>query len=329
MRSTTDDAAVDTVPGRVLEPAVHPEKPRARRTSRKLGDRKQFSLLIVRGDGARVIRLNVPRRLPVLIALGVVLGGTVASAVLTDWWHLRHRMRDSAALFRQIEDQQSTIQAFNRRVGELHREVSSWRDLHTRIWETFGPESITRGRVKGMGGRTAPSEASVGPRITAGDELERLAETVMAEGESLRALDGLIARARKALAALPSRWPVRGSVNSEFGTRLSPWTRSPEFHAGLDIAADRGTIVHAPSAGTVAHAGPHGEYGIAVILDHGNDLKSVYGHLSRAAVRAGQTVQRGTELGLTGNTGRSSGPHLHYEILVKGQPVNPRSYLWD
>ena len=131
------------------------------------------------------------------------------------------------------------------------------------------------------------------------------------------------------LAALPTRWPVRGAVNSEFGTRQSPWTRASEFHAGMDIAAERGTPVRAPSRGTVTLAGPHGEYGIAVILDHGNDIRTVYGHLSQTSVRVGQPVERGTELGLTGNTGRSSGPHLHYEILVKGQPVNPRAYLWD
>jgi murein DD-endopeptidase MepM/ murein hydrolase activator NlpD len=292
-----------------------------------LNHRKQFSLLVVRGDGARVVRLNIPRRLPTL-ALIVLLGaGTLIGAVVADWWHLRHRLLDSASLLQQIEQQQSTLEVFNHRVADLRREVSSWRDLHARIWEVFGPETSSRGRVKGMGGRTTPEV--VAARITPSDELEQLADTVMAEGESLRALDQLIGRARKVIAALPTRWPVRGSVNSEFGTRTSPWTRTPEFHAGMDISADRGTVIHAPSAGTVVHAGPHGEYGIAVILDHGHDLRTLYGHLSKVSVHVGQVVERGGDLGLTGNTGRSSGPHLHYEILVKGQSVNPRSYLFD
>jgi len=87
--------------------------------------------------------------------------------------------------------------------------------------------------------------------------------------------------------------------------------------------------VVAPAAGTVAFAGTHAEYGLTVILDHGENLRTVYGHLSRLDVSQGRTVARGTELGLTGNSGRSSGPHLHYEILVDGRPVNPRAYFWD
>jgi murein DD-endopeptidase MepM/ murein hydrolase activator NlpD len=151
----------------------------------------------------------------------------------------------------------------------------------------------------------------------------------MQEGENLRALDRLMARAGKAFATLPSRWPVRGAVNSEYGMRQSPWTKAPEFHAGLDISANRGTAVHAPAAGTVVFAGTQPEYGTAVIVDHGQEIKSLYGHLSQTAVQPGQKVERGALLAYTGNTGRSSGPHLHYEILVKGRAVNPRAYLWD
>jgi len=87
--------------------------------------------------------------------------------------------------------------------------------------------------------------------------------------------------------------------------------------------------VQAPAAGTVFFAGTAPEYGTTVIIDHGQDIKSLYGHLSQVSVKAGQKVERGTLIAYTGNTGRSSGPHLHYEILVKGHAVNPRAYLWD
>src|SRR5439155_465917 len=132
-------------------------------------------------------------------------------------------------------------------------------------------------------------------------------------------------------AAWPSsvRKSARGAVNSEFGMRQSPWTKAPEFHGGMDIGANRGTAVQAPAAGTVVFAGTAPEYGNAVIVDHGQDIKSLYGHLSEVSVKPGQKVERGTLLAHTGNTGRSSGPHLHYEILVKGRAVNPRAYLWD
>jgi murein DD-endopeptidase MepM/ murein hydrolase activator NlpD len=289
--------------------------------------RRQFSLLLVRGDGARVVRVNIPRRLPVLVTLAAATAATILFAVVSDWWHLRQRLLDSASLIQQIERQQATIDSFTQRIGGLRREVATWRELHTRIWEAFGPETPARGRVKGIGGRTELPEPAASP--SPADELDLLAASVKAEGDSLRDLDRLVARARRALAALPTRWPVRGAVNSEFGTRTSPWSREQEFHGGLDIAADRGTLVRAPSTGTVAHAGTYGEYGLAVILDHGNDLRTLYGHLSKVGVRPGQVVERGVELGLSGNTGRSSGPHLHYEILVKGQAVNPRTFLWD
>ena len=135
-------------------------------------------------------------------------------------------------------------------------------------------------------------------------------------------------RAGKVLATLPSRWPVRGAVNSEYGRRRSPWTQATEIHGGIDIGADRGTPVRAPAAGTVHHAGRASDFGIAVILDHGQDLRTIYGHLSRVAVKEGQRVERGDVIAYTGNTGRSTGPHLHYEIHVRGRAVNPRAFLW-
>jgi murein DD-endopeptidase MepM/ murein hydrolase activator NlpD len=283
----------------------------------------------VRGDGTRVLRVTLPRRAPAALVAAALAAVLTATAIAGDWWHIRQRMRGSAALLAQIDEQQATIDSFRERVGELRREVAGWRDMHARIWEAFGPETPARSRKAGIGGLAMPPEVRPGAKRSPLDELEGLAEMVRREGESLRALDGLVGRARKALAALPSRWPARGPVSSEFGMRTSPWSSAQEFHSGIDIAVDRGTPVRAPSRGTVLHAGPHGDYGIAVILDHGNELRTIYGHLKKASVRAGEVVERGAPIGLTGNTGRSSGPHLHYEIVLNGRSVNPRSFLWE
>lgn len=330
-QKTADAPTVDPVDSfskPMLETAQDPGRPLTQRRAKGLNHKKQFSLLVVRGDGARVLRLSFPKRLPttIVVVLGLLASGF--GIVVGDWWHVRQRIRDSASLYQQIDEQRSTIDKFNRRVAELRQEVASWRDLHGHIWEAFGPDITPKGSGTGIGGRATPTERPTG-RLSATAQLDLLGENVVEESESLRALDKLITRARKALAALPSRWPVRGSVNSEFGNRLSPWTKASEFHSGLDISADRGTSVRSPAAGTVIHAGPHSEYGLAVIVDHGQDVRSLYGHLSKILVKPGQTVERGTELALTGNTGRSSGPHLHYEVMVKGQAVNPRAYLWD
>lgn len=274
-----------------------------------------------------MLRFNVARRVAVtgFVVLGVgVLG---LGALIGDYVQLRDLTREALTFSKRLTEQQLVIDSFNRRVVELRTEVAGWRELHARIWEPFGPDMAPRGAKTGIGGAAVPSDRVSRPAPS--DELNRLAESVMEEGESLRALDRLISRAGKALAALPSRWPVRGAVNSEFGTRTSLGGKASEFHGGMDISAERGTPVRAPANGTVVFAGTQAEYGITIIIDHGQDIRTIYGHLSQLHVKQGQTVERGAVIGFTGNTGRSTGPHLHYEILVKGQAVNPRAYLWN
>ncbi len=175
----------------------------------------------------------------------------------------------------------------------------------------------------------ASSSARPASAAAIGDELDRLTDIVKEVGDNLRSLERFLGRATRVLAALPSRWPVRGQVNSTYGSRVSPWSAEAEFHSGLDIGAPVGTPVKAPAPGTVVFAGVHAEYGQTLIVDHGNETKSLYGHLSRISVAVNQKIERGDVIAHTGNTGRSSGPHLHYEIQVKGQSVNPTGYLWE
>jgi murein DD-endopeptidase MepM/ murein hydrolase activator NlpD len=294
----------------------------------RLSRRKHFSLLVVRGDGSRVLRLNFPKRLVTGGLIGIVLVGALVALLGTDWFMLRIASREARPYLEQIAEQRAQLASVDKKIAELRREVSGWREVHNRVLDAFGPEGKPGARDKGIGGPATPVER-LPAHLTPGDDLARLAETITEESQNLKTLDRVMARAGKMLASLPTRWPVRGPVNSEFGTRQSPWTKATEFHAGMDIRAERGTPVHAPAAGTVNFAGSHGEYGLTIVLDHGNDIRSIYGHLSKLAVSTGQRVERGIEIGQTGNTGRSSGPHLHYEILVKGQAVNPRAYLWD
>jgi hypothetical protein len=290
--------------------------------------RDRFSLVLVRGDGARVLRLSFSRRLPIIVLAGVGLIVTSLAVLAGDRWLSRARTQEVGSLLGVIDAQRATIAGLKGRMAEVRTEVASWRDLHARIWEPFGPDAAPKGRT-GIGGPSAMTADGSWDRVTPTEEVDRLAEAVRDEGENLRALERLISRAGKALASLPSRWPVRGPVNSEFGGRRLPGSKGSEFHSGIDIGAERGTPVRAPAAGTVTFAGSHAEYGLSVTVDHGENLKSIYGHLSKITVTAGEKVERGAQLGLTGNTGRSSGPHLHYEILVKDHPVNPRAYFWD
>lgn len=292
--------------------------------------RRQFNLLVIHGDGQRIARVTVPRWL-IVTALGLFLA-VVASVVViyTDYLALRSQRASLTALTARVAEQQSVIEHTQSKMHQIRAEIDGWRELHAKILEPFGPEDGSARRSAGIGGGTGPMRPADPPgRAAIGDELEQLTSIVTEEGDNLRALERFIGRATRVLAALPSRWPVRGQINSGYGSRTSPWAAKSEFHSGLDIGARVGTPVKSPAPGTVVFAGWNAEYGHALIIDHGNETKSLYGHLSTISVAVNQKVQRGDVIALTGNTGRSSGPHLHYEIQVKGQSVNPTSYLWE
>jgi murein DD-endopeptidase MepM/ murein hydrolase activator NlpD len=291
---------------------------------------RRFNLLVVGGDGRRLLRLRVPAW-----ALALVLGAgalVVASLGLIygDYLALRQQRASLATLKPRLAEQQALLETYQARIREVGAEIDGWREIHARIWEPFGPEAgpATRGVGIGGGSPLSPLEAGA-ERGLVREELARLVSVVKEEGENLRSLERFLAKASKVLASLPSRWPLRGPINSDFGRRSSPWTSGAEFHSGMDIGAPAGTPVRAPAPGTVVYAGRHPEYGIALVIEHGNETRSLYGHLSRLHVALNQRVDRGDLVALSGNTGRSSGPHLHYEIQVKGQPVNPGSYIWE
>lgn len=125
----------------------------------------------------------------------------------------------------------------------------------------------------------------------------------------------------------PSLWPVTGLLRSSFGGRSDPFSGEGTFHTGIDLAAPAGTPVHATADGVVASAGWSGAYGKLVILNHGNGLDTYYAHLSQFLIVPGQEVRRGEVIALSGGTGRATGPHMHYEVRLRGTPINPYKYL--
>jgi murein DD-endopeptidase MepM/ murein hydrolase activator NlpD len=149
--------------------------------------------------------------------------------------------------------------------------------------------------------------------------------------ESLQDRLNVVARnveRRNALAnATPSMWPAYGWLSSRMGPRRDPITGGQDYHSGLDIAGERGQAVYATAAGTVSEVGYQGSYGNVVVIDHGFGLRTRYGHLQRFLVRPGAKVERGDTIGLIGATGRSTGYHLHYEVLANGRLINPLRLL--
>jgi murein DD-endopeptidase MepM/ murein hydrolase activator NlpD len=127
---------------------------------------------------------------------------------------------------------------------------------------------------------------------------------------------------------LPTRRPIDGGeLSSPFGNRIDPLNGRGAFHAGLDFSAPQGTVIVAAAGGSVAYAGFRADYGWTVEIDHGNGLATRYAHASRLLVAAGALVMPGERIALVGSTGRSTGPHLHFEVLRDGAQVNPRRYL--
>jgi len=129
------------------------------------------------------------------------------------------------------------------------------------------------------------------------------------------------------LAAAPTLWPVEGRVTGSFGERIDPFNGEGAFHTGVDISTTYGHPVMAPADGVVTYADRSSGYGRLVMIDHGHGISTRYGHLSAFAVLAGQVIRRGDIIGYVGQSGRSTGPHLHYEVRIHDVPVNPHKYL--
>jgi len=157
--------------------------------------------------------------------------------------------------------------------------------------------------------------------------LRNLSEDVRLEEVAQQDLLRVLRENREVIASMPTIWPVEGFISSPFGMRPSSYSGRGEFHKGIDIRARPGTPIAAPAKGTVTLAGGDGSYGLSVEVQHTRAIITKYGHLQRILVHEGQQVKRGDLLGFVGSTGRSTGPHLHYEVRLSGIPVNPMRYI--
>jgi murein DD-endopeptidase MepM/ murein hydrolase activator NlpD len=186
-----------------------------------------------------------------------------------------------------------------------------------------------------MGGNTgtppAAAQRSYAKTLTAlanPEDTFGLLRTIL-EGldSSLSLVRGTVEKRNALAAATPAIWPAHGWLTSRMGNRVDPMTGGNDFHAGLDIAGDRGQPVFATAAGTVVSAGYHGNYGNIITINHGYGLETRYGHLQSFEVEKGAKVQRGDIIGRVGATGRATGTHLHYEVLANGTLLNPLRLL--
>lgn len=161
------------------------------------------------------------------------------------------------------------------------------------------------------------------------DFIDKLSEATQLEEVRQQDLLRALRDNRNILPAMPTIWPVTGFISSSFGGRQSPFGGGAQFHKGLDISNRAGTPIIAPAEGAVILSGPDGAYGNSVELNHGSGIVTKYAHMQRTTVRQGEWVKRGQVLGYIGTTGRTTGPHLHYEVRLNGVPVNPMRYILE
>ena len=193
----------------------------------------------------------------------------------------------------------------------------------------------------GVGGPTLADRLSLGAMINGGAsairqadwhrEIARLRRDAEGRLASFQEIGWYVGNQKSLRNATPSLWPTEGAITSLFGYRFSPMHggegETGEFHSGLDIANAADTLVHATADGTVRFSGWSHGYGNMVVIDHGYGVSTLYGHTSKALVKAGERVMRGQVIAYMGTTGRSTGAHLHYEVWRQGRPVDPMSYL--
>jgi len=227
--------------------------------------------------------------------------------------------------------------------GELTAQLQSLQTAVTQLGEgaAIDPEvqraierlpAIVRSRAAGgPPPATAPSAPSVFvPGFNVPEDTFGVLRDLLYSLEGrLRTVQAGVERRQALAAATPTIWPARGWLTDAFGTRSDPMTGEDAFHSGLDISADRGQPVYATADGTVKAAGPSGAYGNMITIDHGFGLVTRYAHLQAFRVGAGDTVRRGDVIGLVGSTGRSTGDHVHYEVLANGRTLNPLRFLLE
>jgi murein DD-endopeptidase MepM/ murein hydrolase activator NlpD len=297
---------------------------------------RRYTLLLADRTTGVVRRVTVPVR-PVAIAAAVVLITPVLIGFGAAW---KGRL-DVSQLY--TSNAALQVENVNYRVAtdELAGQIAS---LQAAI-DTLGERSaldpdLARAmdrlpnpvKSRAMGGSPTASGANAAVRtlasLAAPEDTFGLLRTLL---EGLQTRLNVVARdvdRRNALAdATPSLWPAFGWLSSTMGQRRDPITGGADYHSGIDIAGERGQPVYATASGTVRTAGYQGAYGNLIVIDHGFGLETRYGHLLRATVQAGAKVQRGDIIGQVGSTGRSTGNHLHYEVLANGRLLNPIQLL--
>ncbi|MCA9783174.1 MAG: peptidoglycan DD-metalloendopeptidase family protein [Calditrichaeota bacterium] len=231
-------------------------------------------------------------------------------------------------LFQQNHELRLALEQSNARIDLLQKRISNLNEQDSDLREFAQLEAIDADiREMGVGG-TVPSPWSRDPEDSQLDRLDQLDRQLALLESSMSEIRYTVEARSEELQHIPSMRPIPGArITSGFGRRPDPFTNHPRMHRGVDFHAPMGTQIVAPAAGKVIQASRSNGLGRTIRIDHGNGVVTTYGHLLKFSVKVGENVERGQLIGLVGNSGRSTSSHLHYEVVVRGNNVNPTDYF--
>ncbi|MFQ5735887.1 MAG: M23 family metallopeptidase [Thermodesulfobacteriota bacterium] len=300
-------------------------------------DKRYITLFVLSNHASRTRQLRIPvRLLKAGVALGVVFT-LVLMAGIFDYARIRSNYSEYYRLKKESTAQKIELQSFASKIKDMEAQMAKLNlfDKKLRILANIEApaETANADQIMGIGGASTEDDYfDSGSRLDGlvnrmRSDIRVLKHQAATQENSFTDLQERLVKQTSFLAATPSIWPVRGWVTSTYGKRISPFTGRPQKHKGLDIANRVGTPVIAPANGIVVKAGRNGGLGKSLVISHGYGVKTRYGHLSKIFVKVGQRIKRGDKIAAMGNTGRSTGPHLHYEVSLNGLPVNPSKYI--
>lgn len=288
--------------------------------------RKRFYILFVaRDDDGQLRKIPIPVHYLYIFVVGATIGFLSLTGIASSYARMLLKVSSYNQLRTEKEDLKTRYSRLEQVAKERDVQVASLGSLASEVSSLYGLKSdptLVTGADEQL--RTSEVNSSL-------DQLYALKNSALSGATTTGLSLGLTRNATTAdwLRAnqAPNLWPVEGPVTGSFGERIDPFNGEGAFHTGVDIAAIVGQPVVAPADGQVNFADFMGGYGRAVMIDHGHGIITRYGHLSGFAVSSGQHVRRGDIIGYVGLSGRSTGPHLHYEVRINDTPVNPYKYL--
>ena len=290
-----------------------------------------YTFIVIPHASTRLHKWKLPVRGLYFLALIGIVSFFVAVGLGFSYAKMAFKAADYDKLQTENTDlkiQKQNLEVATRKLGE---KISNLESTSQKIQTLIENDSATKsGKLNGpaVGGSKVDYTTAELLRSSNLQERVDLLKDRTADMESHLSLLEQVAQQRaNTLLHTPSIWPIKGAITSHYGNRADPFNGEAELHLGLDISALYNAQIHAPADGVVIYSERKAAYGNLLIVDHGNGLTTRYGHLSRSLVTIGQRVKRGDVIALVGTTGRSTAPHLHYEVRKNDRPVNPRTYL--